>query len=104
MTLTIDDFVRPTSCSDCPFTESAEGRNMRESLAAGRFDSILAALREEKSFDCHQTRESNMGRRPKSARICAGALAYQRKNGCVPTAVQVAERLIAIQEGRKARW
>lgn len=102
--ITIDDFVRPTSCSDCPFSDVGDGLALRESLAPGRFEGIQKGLQKGKTFDCHQTRNGARGRRPKSARVCAGALAWQRKNDCIPAAVQVVERLIARNEGRPARW
>ena len=101
MGMILDEFVQAASCADCPFNETGPGRHLRNTLRPGRFDSILADLREGKVFLCHKTTpETGDG----SEKVCAGALAYQRRNGCVPDGVQVAERLAAIQEGRRARW
>lgn len=97
----LEAFIQPVACESCPFNETGPGRHLRNSLGPGRFDSILADLRQEKSFPCHKTATDK--RWTKKARICAGALAWQRQNNCVPQAVQVAERLTALREGRKAR-
>lgn len=95
----MNDFVQPTACSDCPFNETGAGRQLRDSLAPGRFDGIKEDLHSNKTFPCHQT----TGRKMRTL-ICAGALAYQRKNDIVPDSVQVIERIFAIKEERKARW
>ena len=97
----IDEFICATACEDCPFNETGAGRHLRDSLREGRFQSIKDGLLKRSVFHCHKTtRETGDG----SQKICAGALAFQRKNNCVPDEVQVAERLTAIQEDRKARW
>lgn len=97
----VDDYVQPKSCENCPFNETGPGRHLRDSLAPGRFDSIKEDLANDKTFNCHKTTKLTGDGTEK---ICAGALAWQRQNGCVPQAVQIGERLAALQEGRKARW
>lgn len=97
----VDEFVQPSSCSDCPFNEQGPGRHLRDSLAPGRMEEIIDDLRARKTFNCHQTtRQTGNG----TEKICAGALAFQRKEGCVPDTVQICERIAAIREGRKPRW
>lgn len=97
----VDDFVQPTSCSNCPFNETGPGRQLRDGLVPGRFESIKADLDQRMTFNCHKTtHETGDG----TEKICAGALAYQRQNNCVPDAVQIGERIAAMNEGRKARW
>jgi hypothetical protein len=98
----VNQFIREKVCEHCPFSETPGGIAMRESLAPGRVDSIKADLDKGKSFPCHESYHAV--KRKRDALICAGALAYQRQNGCVPDAVQVMERLIALREGRKPRW
>lgn len=81
-------------CKTCPFHEAGPGRDLRDSLTPGRFDGILADLRAEKVFPCHDD----------YSLVCAGSIAWQLKNHCVPTDLQIAERLLAHAEGRKARY
>lgn len=101
--MSIDEFVRPKACETCPFNEGGPGRDLRDNLEEGRFDSILADLRKGKSFKCHEDLHMTPRRR-KRARICAGSIAWQRKNGCVPDAVQVIERLDAMMARRRPRF
>lgn len=97
----MSEFVQERSCEDCPFNESGPGRHLRDSLAPGRFESIRADLLERKLFLCHKTTpETGDG----TNKVCAGALAFQRKENCVPDGLQVMERLTAMREGRKTRW
>jgi hypothetical protein len=97
----MNQFIQETSCENCPFNETGPGRRLRDILAPGRFDSIKADLDNRKTFNCHKTtKETGDG----TEKVCAGALAYQRKNHCVPDSVQVVERIIAMKEGKKARW
>lgn len=98
--------IRPTACESCPFNEDGLGRELRDSLAPGRFDGIRAELDKGLPFPCHETTGgvSRKTKWRKSWRVCAGSLAYQRKNHCVPDVVQVVERIAAITEKRQARW
>lgn len=93
--------IQDKACGDCPFNESGPGRVLRDSLNTGRFESIKDGLLNGDSFPCHQTTRSTGDG---SNKICAGALAFQRANRCVPDAVQLAERLTAMVEKRKARF
>lgn len=104
--MNLADYIQPTACDSCPFNETGLGRELRDSLRPGRFESIVAELEQGLPFPCHKT-TGGVARKTKwkrSWRVCAGALAYQRKHGCVPDPVQVAERLAAMAEKRKARW
>lgn len=86
-------------CNDCPFNIRGKGRHLRDSLQPGRWAEITHGLEHGQVFQCHQTTpETGDG----SDLICAGALAYQIKRRCVPDTLQLAERLLAIHEGRKA--
>jgi len=97
----LDEFIQPNSCEDCPFNESGPGLDLRSSLRPGRFESIKEDLLRRKVFNCHKTtRQTGDG----TEKVCAGALAFQRKNGCVPDGIQVAERLTAMREERRARF
>lgn len=94
-------YYQEKACSDCPFNESGPGRFLRDSLNDGRMESIEADLLKGKGFTCHQTtRQTGDG----TNKLCAGAIAFQRRNNCVPQELQVGERLLAMREGRKARW
>lgn len=97
----LDQFVQPAACETCPFNETGPGRQLRDSLQPGRFAGILDDLRAEKTFPCHGTTSSS--RWTKKTRVCAGALAWQRREGCVPAAIQIVERLAAMRENRDAR-
>lgn len=83
-------------CSDCPFNDDGPGRVLRDSLQPGRWDGILADLRAEKTFPCHQTQSGP--RWTKKSLVCAGAIRWQRAHDCLPQAVQVAERLTRMQK------
>ena len=98
----MNQFIQEKACSDCPFNESGPGRVLRDSLNEGRFESIKDDLLQGKTFPCHQTQSGK--RWTKKSRVCAGALAFQRKNNRVPDAVQIAERLTAMRVGRRGRW
>lgn len=100
----VDAFIQHTSCDTCPFNESGPGRTLRDTLAEGRFERIVAGLHKGEVFYCHKTVHYEDEYERKGGEVCAGALAYQRKNHCVPDAVQIGERLAAIHEARKARW
>lgn len=96
-----ESFIQPKSCEDCPFNNSGPGLHLRNSLASGRMDSIIEDLRTGKVFNCHKTtKETGDG----TEKVCAGALALQRKENCVPQGIQIAERITAINHGRRARW
>ena len=86
-------------CSDCPFNTRGPGRHLRDSLLLVRWEEIMEGIEHGKVFQCHQTTEETGAG---SNLICAGALAYQIKRGCVPDDLQLAERLLARREGRRA--
>lgn len=97
------------SCDNCPFAEDGEGRRLRRSLRPGRWREILASLRRGQVFHCHKTIDYGKPEDRTSAQrlqegelICAGALDWQRRNQCVPAAVQVAARLEAMKKGTKS--
>lgn len=104
----MNQYIQPTACSNCPFNESGEGRHLRDSLNEGRFSAIKNDLMNRMVFHCHQTtgnEDEETGEvDTSSALICAGALAFQRQHNKVPDAIQVAERISAMNEHRRARF
>ena len=97
----VDEFVRAGMCRNCPFHKTGPGKHLADSLAPGRMESIKAGLLDGETFNCHKTtRETGDG----TEKICRGALQFQIDHGSVPQAVQIGERLAALQEGRQARW
>lgn len=105
----MNQYVQPTACNDCPFNESGPGRVLRDSLGHGRWTGIQQDIAMEKVFHCHKTvthDEDGDGEQiiTGNERVCAGALAFQRQHNCVPSGIQVIERLTAMREKRKARW
>jgi hypothetical protein len=91
----------PDKCDTCPFHETGPGRQLRDSLAPGRFAEIKRALLNEEIFFCHKharyTDEEHAGgyycKRTPGDRVCAGAIEFQERHDCVPQAVQVYSRL-----------
>lgn len=78
------------SCADCPFNKSGPGLRLRKSLSKGRWRAILRDLRQQKHFTCHKTTdETGDG----SNLVCAGAIAWQEKQGVSSQYVRIAERL-----------
>jgi hypothetical protein len=62
-------------CSNCPFTTTAKGTQVRESLRPGRMREIKDFLLNDGHFVCHLTTpETGDG----SNRQCAGAINYQK--------------------------
>lgn len=97
----VDDYVCAEMCRDCPFHTSGPGKHLADSLAKGRLESIKVGLLDGDVFHCHKTtHETGDG----TEKICRGALQFQIEHGAVPQAVQIGERLAALQEGRQARW
>lgn len=95
-------------CSDCPFHESGPGRQLRDSLAPGRFAEIQVGLLTGEVFFCHKhaqydedDEETDTYRRKEGDRVCAGAIEFQERHNCVPQAVQVCERLERMWKARK---
>lgn len=81
----------PEPCADCPFNETGPGRELRDSLARGRWKEILDALRADKHFICHKTaKKTGDG----SELQCAGSLNWCEENlGTVPQLARIMERL-----------
>lgn len=97
----VDEFVQPAMCKTCPFHTAGEGKKLADALAPGRMESIKVGLLDGDVFHCHETTlETGDG----TEKICRGALEFQIEHGAVPQAVQIGERLAALQEGRQARW
>jgi hypothetical protein len=88
-----------SACADCPFNKAGEGKHLRDSLGQVRWRSILASLRKMEHFVCHKTSdETGNG----SNLLCAGAIAWQEKHGCVSTFQQIMERLTLIRLKKKS--
>lgn len=112
------DYIQPAMCGDCPFSDSAAGTHLRESLAPGRMASIQEGLLNGAVFQCHKTtmdswgeagdEEEDFGERPfipgPGVKLCAGAMKFMAENNSVPQELQLIERLNAAKEGRVARW
>lgn len=84
-----------TMCADCPFSKTEAGRALRASLRPGRMENILATLRNDGHFLCHKTTtETGNGTNLQ----CAGALAWQKKQGLPPNQLaRIAERISAMR-------
>lgn len=77
-------------CADCPFAKSGPGLHLRKSLRPGRWFDILADLRAGKHFTCHKTTEETGNN---TNLVCAGAIEWQEKHGCISAIVQIMGRL-----------
>lgn len=85
-------------CNNCPFMEEGDGRTLRDSLARGRWDSIITGLLRGDRFECHKTtRETGNG----TNLYCAGALAFQHARGIVTSYMKVCERLEGTRESKE---
>lgn len=85
-------------CDNCPFATSGPGKQLGDSLRPGRWREILRSLRKEQSFPCHKTvsyEEDSDGTCTNQTRVCAGAIAWQKRHGIFPQWLQVMERLAA---------
>ena len=72
-------------CDNCPFHETGPGRQLRDSLAPGRWDGIIRAVLIGAPFYCHKTtefddddEESDTYRPKGREQLCAGSVAYVR--------------------------
>lgn len=81
-------------CIECPFNKDGDGRFLRDSLAPGRWRSILRDLRHDLHFLCHMTtHETGNG----SELVCAGSLDWQHEHGLSSNLERVMGRLEAIR-------
>lgn len=95
-------------CDDCPFSTSGKGLRLRKSLATGRWKEITDGLLAGEHFFCHKTTygddtsESDDDRYVPGQRdrLCAGAIRWQAEHGVVADAVQIIERLKAIDAAK----
>lgn len=88
-------------CDDCPFHETGPGRQLRDSLAPGRFEGIVFGLMRGDYFFCHKstTGEEDDDRQYMQyilggkEKLCAGAIELQAQAGIKSDALQILERL-----------
>ena len=97
------DWRMKEKCDDCPFHESGPGRQLRDSLAPGRFEEIVFGLMKGEHFFCHKSTtgeedgdgEYIFGGKEK---ICAGSIELQAQAGIKSDALQILERLEMIRK------
>ena len=83
-------------CSNCPFTDSKEGKHLRESLMDGRMDEIYESLLSDGHFMCHKTTDDEQESGDGSNLICAGSIEWQEEQGVGASQyLRVCERLEA---------
>lgn len=86
---------QPEPCDNCPFNTSGSGRQLRKSLAPGRWEEIIDSLRNDAPFYCHKTTdETGDG----TNLVCAGAFTWQQRHGVSSNLQRVMERLAVINE------
>lgn len=84
-------------CAKCPFSSSGPGFRLRKSLRPGRWAEILASLRSDAYFPCHQTTTfDDDGECISSGKelLCAGAIEWQLKHNGQPSQLaRIMERI-----------
>ena len=79
-------------CDNCPFSDSMQGTQLRESLGTKRFEAICQDLQKGRHFICHKSIDYET-RNPGTEKICAGAIQWQEARGIKADLVQIMERL-----------
>jgi hypothetical protein len=90
-------------CANCPFATKGEGRQLRRTLAPGRWREIVTSLLRGDVFYCHKTTKHDddgeftpgLGEK-----VCAGALEFQAKADVSSNYQRVCERLEATAKAR----
>lgn len=86
-------------CEDCPFADNGPGLHLRKSLYPGRWREILASLRRDQHFICHETGdETGDG----SNLVCAGSIEWQEQHGYSSQYTRICERLEYFRQQREA--
>lgn len=77
-------------CADCPFNSKGPGLRLRKSLGTMRWREIKRSLLNNQHFTCHKTTEETGDG---SNKMCAGAIAWQEKQGTSSNLQRIMERI-----------
>jgi hypothetical protein len=90
-------------CANCPFAERGPGRELRRTLAPGRWRGIVRDMLRGGVFYCHKTTTHDDDGEfvpTAAAKLCAGALEFQEAHGVSSNYQRVCERLDALHSAQ----